>query len=149
MLVRLTVLASAFCLLPVLSAQTAKPKAAPDKGVTVLVKSTPDLSGKAVVIEKEKRTAAITLANAKNEDFYAMYALAADWDTLGWIYFKENELPQAESYVRRAWPLLMNPEGGLHMGKMKRALTDCNHTQRRQDPGPCFPGSCGSGMGAD
>ncbi len=70
---------------------------------------------------QEKRTAATTLANVKNEDFSAVYSLAADWDTLGWIYFKENKLPQAESYIRSAWLLLMNPEGGLHMGKIYEA----------------------------
>ena len=48
---QLIVFASAFCLLPVLSAQPASPSAAP--AVTVLVKSQPDLSGEAVVIDKE------------------------------------------------------------------------------------------------
>jgi tetratricopeptide (TPR) repeat protein len=70
---------------------------------------------------QEKRAAATTLDHVKNEDFSAVYSLAADWDTLGWIYFKENKLPQAESFVRSAWLLLMNPEGGLHMGKIYEA----------------------------
>jgi tetratricopeptide (TPR) repeat protein len=70
------------------------------------------------VAMQEKRSAATTLESARNEDFTAVYSLAADWDTLGWIYFKENKLPQAESYVRSAWLLLTNPEGGLHMGEI-------------------------------
>ena len=73
------------------------------------------------VAMQEKRTAATTLESAKNEDFSAVYSLAADWDTLGWIYFKENKLAQAQSYVRSAWLLLMSPESGLHMGKIYEA----------------------------
>ena len=70
---------------------------------------------------QEARAATATLANAKNEDFGNVSGLAANWDTLGWIYFKQNKLPQAESYVLSAWLLLMNPEGGLHLGKIYEA----------------------------
>ncbi|HEY3988694.1 MAG TPA: DUF3857 domain-containing protein [Acidobacteriaceae bacterium] len=78
-------------------------------------------STKSVELE-EKRTAATTLADAKNEDFRNVFSLAADWDTLGWIDFKEKKLPQAEAYVRSAWLLLTaNPESGLHLGKIYEA----------------------------
>ena len=77
-------------------------------------------SEKAVGMQ-ETRAATATLANAKNEDFANVSGLAANWDTLGWIYFKQNKLPQAESYVLSAWLLLMNPEGGLHLGKIYEA----------------------------
>jgi tetratricopeptide (TPR) repeat protein len=70
---------------------------------------------------QETRAATATLASAKNEDFGNVSGLAANWDTLGWIYFKQNKLPQAESYVLSAWLLLMNPEGGLHLGKIYEA----------------------------
>jgi tetratricopeptide (TPR) repeat protein len=77
-------------------------------------------SRKAVGLQ-ETRTTSTDLASVKNEDFQSVFGLAADWDTLGWIYFKQNKLPEAESYVRSAWLLLMNPEGGLHMGKIYEA----------------------------
>lgn len=65
---------------------------------------------------------ATTLANAKNEDFSNVVMLAASWDTLGWIEFKQNKVPEAESYVRSAWMLLLtNPEAGQHLGKIYEA----------------------------
>jgi tetratricopeptide (TPR) repeat protein len=70
----------------------------------------------------ETRAAAATLTNAKNEDFANVGMLAASWDTLGWIYFKENKLPEAEAYVRSARLLLLSdPETGEHLGKIYEA----------------------------
>lgn len=77
-------------------------------------------SAKAVGIV-ETQAAATTLASAKKDDFDHVTALAAYWDTLGWIYFKEGKLSAAESYVRSAWLLLTSPEGGMHMGKIYEA----------------------------
>ncbi|HEY4009627.1 MAG TPA: transglutaminase domain-containing protein, partial [Acidobacteriaceae bacterium] len=70
----------------------------------------------------ETHAAAATLANAKNEDFANVTLLAASWDTLGWIEFKENKLLEAEAYVRSAWLLLpSDPETGEHLGKIYEA----------------------------
>jgi tetratricopeptide (TPR) repeat protein len=78
-------------------------------------------SRKAVQI-LETRTAKATVADASKQDFVNVMQLAANWDTLGWIDFKENKLPEAESYVRSAWLLLMgDPESGEHLGKIYEA----------------------------
>ncbi|MGB9416823.1 MAG: DUF3857 domain-containing protein, partial [Acidobacteriaceae bacterium] len=70
----------------------------------------------------ETRTATASVAGATNQDFANVASLAANWDTLGWIDYKENKLPEAESYVRSAWLLLAgDPEGGEHMGKVYEA----------------------------
>jgi tetratricopeptide (TPR) repeat protein len=70
----------------------------------------------------EAKSAAVTTIDADNTGFANVMLLAANWDTLGWIYFKENKLPQAESYVHSAWMLLLeNPEAGLHMGQIYEA----------------------------
>jgi tetratricopeptide (TPR) repeat protein len=69
----------------------------------------------------ETRTAAITLAEATNQDFANVTLLAATWDTLGWIEFKESKLAEAESYVRSAWLLLPEAETGEHMGEIYEA----------------------------
>ena len=70
----------------------------------------------------ETKTTATTLANAKNEDFGNVAMLAASWDTLGWIEFKQNKLPDAESYVRSAWLLrATDPEAAEHLGKIYEA----------------------------
>ena len=78
-------------------------------------------SRKAVQIV-ETRTAAATVAGATKQDFMNVMLLAANWDTLGWIDFKENKLPEAESYVRSAWLLRVgDPEAGEHLGKIYEA----------------------------
>jgi tetratricopeptide (TPR) repeat protein len=78
-------------------------------------------SRKAVQI-LETRTAAATVAGATKQDYMNVMLLAANWDTLGWIDFKENKLPEAESYVRSAWLLLSgDPEAGEHLGKIYEA----------------------------
>jgi tetratricopeptide (TPR) repeat protein len=78
-------------------------------------------SRKAVQI-METRTAAATVAGATKQDFANVMLLAANWDTLGWINFKENKLPEAESYARSAWLLLADdPEASEHLGKIYEA----------------------------
>jgi tetratricopeptide (TPR) repeat protein len=77
-------------------------------------------SRKAVQIV-ETRTATATLSGAEKKDFGNVVTLAADWDTLGWIDFKEKKLGEAEAYVRSAWLLLMSPEIGEHLGKIYEA----------------------------
>jgi tetratricopeptide (TPR) repeat protein len=78
-------------------------------------------SRKAVQI-LETRTTTATAAGATKQDYMNVMLLAANWDTLGWIDFKENKLPEAESYVRSAWLLLASdPEAGGHLGKIYEA----------------------------
>lgn len=70
----------------------------------------------------ETRTATATAAGAAKQDFANVVLLAATWDTLGWIDFKGNNLPEAESYVRSAWLLRADdPEAGEHLGKIYEA----------------------------
>ncbi len=78
-------------------------------------------SRKAVQI-LETRTPSATAAGATKADFANVMLLAANWDTLGWIDFKESKMPEAESYVRSAWLLLAgDPESGEHLGKIYEA----------------------------
>jgi len=82
-------------------------------------------------IEKlERRAAATKVTSATDEDFANVVLLVANWDTLGWIYYKENKLPQAESFARSAWMLSPRAAIGEHLaaiydaeGKQAKALT--------------------------
>jgi tetratricopeptide (TPR) repeat protein/transglutaminase-like putative cysteine protease len=49
-------------------------------------------------------------------------ALAAYWDTLGWIYMKQGDLAGAERYVRAAWLLAQDPVVGDHLGQIYEKL---------------------------
>ncbi|MBS1821380.1 MAG: DUF3857 domain-containing protein [Acidobacteria bacterium] len=48
--------------------------------------------------------------------------LVASWDTLGWIFFREGKLAEAENYVRAAWNNQQVAEVGLHLGEIEEAL---------------------------
>lgn len=44
--------------------------------------------------------------------------LAADWDTLGWVYFRRGDLSKAESYVRAGWDLSQDATIGDHLAQV-------------------------------
>lgn len=83
----------------------------------------------------EGRAAATVLTSATNQDFANVVLLVENWDTLGWIYYKERKLPQAESYARSAWMLSPKATIGEHLGaiydaegKRPEALTTYRQT---------------------
>jgi tetratricopeptide (TPR) repeat protein len=45
-------------------------------------------------------------------------SLIAYWDTLGWVYFNQGNLKQAEKYVSSAWQLGHHGEVGDHLGQI-------------------------------
>jgi len=70
-------------------------------------------------IEKlESQTAQVSLTNLRNSDLGQINLLVATWDTMGWIYFREGNLPLAESYVRAAWMQGQHREVGDHLGQI-------------------------------
>lgn len=44
--------------------------------------------------------------------------IATFWDTMGWIKFKQGNLPAAESYIRSAWLLSDDADIGDHLGQI-------------------------------
>jgi tetratricopeptide (TPR) repeat protein len=66
------------------------------------------------------------LARLTPEDLRNVYALAADWDTLGWVYFQRGDLDAAEKYVSPAWIIAQHGEVGYHLGQIyeKRGKKD-------------------------
>jgi tetratricopeptide (TPR) repeat protein/transglutaminase-like putative cysteine protease len=44
--------------------------------------------------------------------------LAMTWDTLGWVYYRMNDVDRAESYVRAAWLLGQHEVVGDHLGQI-------------------------------
>ncbi|HEX6878978.1 MAG TPA: DUF3857 domain-containing protein, partial [Terriglobales bacterium] len=45
------------------------------------------------------------------------YWLSLTWDTLGWTYFRMNDLPKAGSYLRASWVLGQHAVVGGHLGQ--------------------------------
>ncbi|HKR12404.1 MAG TPA: DUF3857 domain-containing protein [Pyrinomonadaceae bacterium] len=71
--------------------------------------------------ESAVTTTAITLrnletANLRIEDLQGVAALAAYWDTLGWVYFQKGDIDNAEKYIRAAWTLQQHGNVGHHLG---------------------------------
>jgi tetratricopeptide (TPR) repeat protein len=67
-----------------------------------------------------------TLERLTLRDLGLVSALAAYWDTLGWVYFAKGDLAKAEKYVWAAWQLSPHGEVGDHLGQIleKRGQKD-------------------------
>lgn len=67
---------------------------------------------------KEDESAVISLDALTQSNLGCMNALAAFWDTLGWVYFKEGKLESAEKYLEAAWNLSQGHYEAEHLGKL-------------------------------
>ena len=66
----------------------------------------------------EKQTAEISLGNLTRDDLAHINLLTAVWDTMGWIYFREGKMAEAENYVGAAWTVTQHSEVGDHLGQI-------------------------------
>jgi tetratricopeptide (TPR) repeat protein/transglutaminase-like putative cysteine protease len=60
----------------------------------------------------------ISLESLSNEDAQLPATLAAYWDTLGWIHFRQEQITDAEKYVNSAWQLRSIGEIGDHLAQI-------------------------------
>ncbi|HZD48586.1 MAG TPA: DUF3857 domain-containing protein [Silvibacterium sp.] len=79
---------------------------------------TAEASSKKAMEILEKQTAEISLGNLSREDLQHVNLLTAVWDTMGWVYFREGNLAQAENYVGAAWTVTQHSEVGDHLGQV-------------------------------
>jgi tetratricopeptide (TPR) repeat protein len=70
------------------------------------------------VMTQEGETAKIRLGNVQQEDVRGVGDLADYWDTLGFVYFRQGKLSQAEKYLEAAWSLSPTGSIGDHLGKL-------------------------------
>ena len=75
------------------------------------------LSAKAIKAESAL-TAQVSLDALDIEDLRRVGRLANFWDTMGWIYFRQNALPKAEEYLRAAWTLSQTATIGEHLAQV-------------------------------
>ncbi len=52
--------------------------------------------------------------------------IEATWDTVGWIYFREGKLAEAEEWVKAAWLNRQTLAEGEHLGDIALAKGDRN-----------------------
>jgi tetratricopeptide (TPR) repeat protein len=58
----------------------------------------------------------LEIDNLRIDDLQNVAALAAYWNTLGWIYFQKGDIDSAEKYIKAAWALRQHGEVGHHLG---------------------------------
>ncbi|HZU42793.1 MAG TPA: tetratricopeptide repeat protein, partial [Terriglobales bacterium] len=64
----------------------------------------------------------ISLAQLRPQDPLVMTALAAYWDTLGWVHFAQGDYSNAEKYVDSAWMLAQSATVGDHLAQIYEKL---------------------------
>jgi tetratricopeptide (TPR) repeat protein len=67
---------------------------------------------------EEESTAQIELGNLTEKDLQSVSVLSAYWDTLGWVYFRLNDMDKAEKYLNAAWTISQNPLNADHLGQV-------------------------------
>lgn len=80
-----------------------------------------------------KDTAMLTLENSPAFAKGQAQLLVATWDTMGWIYFREHKLDEAEDYLHAAWLNEATPSGGLHLGQVEEAQGKLNEALKTYD----------------
>ena len=70
------------------------------------------------VTEVETDLRNVELERLTLTDLGNVAALAADWDTLGWVHFQKGEIDSAEKYIAAAWTLQQHGEVGYHLGQI-------------------------------
>jgi TonB family protein len=70
------------------------------------------------VSQTELDCAKARLDSFENKDLVVVNSLAAEWDTLGWVYFKQDDLAKAEKYLDASWQLSQQAEVADHLGQL-------------------------------
>ncbi len=76
-----------------------------------------ELAEKAVA-DLESRSKELTLSNLTDDDLRRVNALGANWDTLGWAYFRAGDLVRARKFINAAWMLLEHAAAADHLGQI-------------------------------
>jgi len=69
----------------------------------------------------EASLANVDLQHLNGNNLEAMSALPAFWDTLGWVYFQQGKMAQAEQEISAAWRLNQMASVANHLGQIYEA----------------------------
>jgi tetratricopeptide (TPR) repeat protein len=75
----------------------------------------------AAVDPTEESLSQIDLQHVNSNNLVAMNALPAFWDTLGWVYFQQGKLAEAEPLIEAAWRLNQVGDTGAHLAQLYEA----------------------------
>jgi tetratricopeptide (TPR) repeat protein len=80
-----------------------------------------EASTKAALAKLTDETAAWTLDENPQTLRAKSNLLAATWDTMGWILYREGKVDEGERYVKAGWLNSQTAEGGEHLGEIAAA----------------------------
>jgi TonB family protein len=66
----------------------------------------------------EQDTAKASLTSVQRKDIAAVILLGEEWDTLGWVYFRQGDIATAETFVYASWQLGQHAEVADHLGQI-------------------------------
>src|SRR5271170_6562603 len=72
----------------------------------------------------------VELARLSLDDLTQVASIGVYWDTLGWVYFRQGNLDQAERYIRAAWLLNQHGEVGDHLAQIYEKRGDKQQAAR-------------------
>ena len=78
----------------------------------------------AAVGPAENSLSQVDLQHVTANNLAAMNDLSAFWDTLGWVYFQQGKLAEAEPLIESAWRLNETSDAGDHLGQVYEARTE-------------------------
>ncbi len=70
------------------------------------------------VHEVEEASTKTRLSELQLSDLNQPRQLAVFWDTLGWVYYQQNDLAASEACLKAAWILSQHPVSGRHLGQL-------------------------------
>jgi transglutaminase-like putative cysteine protease/tetratricopeptide (TPR) repeat protein len=80
-----------------------------------------EVASRKSIAKAEEKTASFTTESANAGAFAMAINLANDWDTLGWILFKEGKPEEALDFVSPAWRVTQQAGIGTHLGQIYEA----------------------------
>ncbi len=75
----------------------------------------------AAVDPTEASLSQIDLQHLNSNNLVAMSTLPVFWDTLGWVYFQQGKLTEAEPLLEAAWRLNQDGDTGAHLAQVYEA----------------------------
>jgi tetratricopeptide (TPR) repeat protein len=87
-------------------------------------------------------TSKVSLASLTDDDLKYVVHLAATWDTMAWILYRQADFATAAGYAKASWTLDPRPVIGTHLGQIYEKLG------KRQDAIDSYRLAVASGIGA-
>ena len=70
------------------------------------------------VQQQELETREFDIDHLRDDDLKTMTLLGPTWDSVGWIYYRRGQLPEAESWLKAAWQLTQDPTTARHLAEL-------------------------------